>query len=176
MNIPNIEFKFPKNKIDEYTLSKRTKLPLTGLDIYFASVESTIAYKESHLCSEKDFEDACHLRWLYREHINHDEIEFVREMINECFCSRDQQVLKDSCKVIYYSKRDKTHTEFIERWVDFMKTHAFSEWKKQQSDFLDSQIVHSMEFYQRLLKEPNGSEKARELLGWQKERKYWFER
>jgi len=177
--IPNIEFKFPKNKIDEYTLSKRIKLPLTGLDIYFATIESTIAYKEHYLCGEKDYEDAYHLRKLYTDTINLEEIELIKRMIDKYLYNKVEKngKLKENIEpIIYFTKRDKSHLEFIDKWVEFVKTHPYEEWKKQHSDFLDSQIIHSMEFYQRLLKEPDGAKKIRNIMGWNKKTPYWFEK
>jgi hypothetical protein len=170
--VPNIELKFVKTEIDRYTLLKRTKLPLTGLDVYFASIESTIAYKEHYLSSEKDYEDSYHLRKLYQEILDLDEIKKVKLMIDKYLYNR----LKDISSIVYFSKRDKTHFEFIEKWVLFMKENSFKVWKKEQSDFLDSQIISSINFYQRLLKEKDGSRRVREITGWNKRSAYWFEK
>jgi hypothetical protein len=71
---PDIKFKFERNKIDDYLFTKKTKLPLTGLDVYFGSIEATIAFKEYLLASEKDFEDVDYLRKLYKDQINEKEI------------------------------------------------------------------------------------------------------
>jgi hypothetical protein len=59
--------------------------------------------------------------------------------------------------------RDKTHSEFIERWAKHMK--ANSEWKKEHTAFIDAQFEMSEAFVQRMLKEPNGKEKLREMYG-----------
>ncbi|MCL7414436.1 MAG: hypothetical protein M8349_00005, partial [ANME-2 cluster archaeon] len=52
--IPEMELKFTKNSLDDYQIKTRTKLPLTGLDFYFSSIEMNIAFKEGLLKSEKD--------------------------------------------------------------------------------------------------------------------------
>lgn len=44
-----MEVKFAKDKLDEEQINARVKLPLTGLDVYFSTVESNIAFKEEYL-------------------------------------------------------------------------------------------------------------------------------
>jgi len=78
---PEIELKFVKDSLDEEQLRARKKLPLTGLDIYFSSIETNIAFKEELLKSKKDLEDAKHLRIIYREEIKEDEINKIKEKI-----------------------------------------------------------------------------------------------
>lgn len=80
---PEMEVKFPKDELDEEQLRDRIKLPLTGLDVYFSTIESNIAFKEEYLGSEKDIEDAKHLRIIYKEKINEDEIEKIKEKIRK---------------------------------------------------------------------------------------------
>jgi len=79
--IPQLELKFAKDKLDEYTLKTKTKLPFTGLDVYFANIETTIAFKEELLGSRKDIEDAKHLRIVYEDKLNDKEIEKIKKMI-----------------------------------------------------------------------------------------------
>lgn len=174
--VPDIEFKFSKNKVDDYTLRKRVKLPLTGLDIYFATIESTIAYKEHYLCSLKDIEDSNHLRALYSEKLDFKEIDKIKRMIDKHLYNKKTSKLKESVKVNYSLKRDSTHKKFIEDWVVFIKSNSFKVWKKQHSNFLDSQIKSSISFYNRLLKEKDGAKKIRNIKGWNKETPYWFEK
>lgn len=63
--LPNMEIKFSKDKLDDLQLADRTKLELTGLNVWFGSIESTVAFKEELLKSPKDLEDARHLRIVY---------------------------------------------------------------------------------------------------------------
>ena len=79
--LPEMEVKFAIDELDEYQFKTKKKLPLTGLDIYFSSVEMNIAFKEEYLKSEKDIEDAMHLRKYYLNEINEIEIEKIKEMI-----------------------------------------------------------------------------------------------
>jgi hypothetical protein len=37
-------------------------------------------------------------------------------------------------------------------------------------------FLHSKEVYNRILEQPNGAKKIRELKGWNKKTKYWFEK
>lgn len=78
--IPNMEVKFAKNAVDEDNLRKRKKIALTGLDVYFAPIECAIAYKE-HMGSQKDIEDARHLRKVYEDEIDAAELKRYARMI-----------------------------------------------------------------------------------------------
>jgi len=79
--VPEMELKLAKDALDEYQIKTRTKLPLTGLDVYFASIEGNIAFKEEFLKSDKDLEDAKHLRIIYSEKLDDDEIQKIKDMI-----------------------------------------------------------------------------------------------
>ncbi len=79
--LPEMEIKFVKDELDLFQLDQRVKLPLTGLDVWFSNVNINIAFKEEYLKSPKDLEDARHLRIVYEENINEDEIKAVKKMI-----------------------------------------------------------------------------------------------
>ncbi len=79
--VPNMELKFIKDELDRYQITTRKKLPETGLDVYFSSVEMNIAFKEELLKSQKDIEDAKHLRIVYSDKLNEEEISKVKEKI-----------------------------------------------------------------------------------------------
>ena len=78
---PEMEIKFAKDFLDEEQLKTRIKLPLTGLDIYFSSIESNIAFKEELLKSDKDLEDAKHLRIVYAGKFDEDKINKIKKQI-----------------------------------------------------------------------------------------------
>lgn len=59
--------------------------------------------------------------------------------------------------------RDKTHTEHIERWAEFVKTHPRSIWIKEVKPLIDSQIIIANKFYERLAKTEGGIEKIKKL-------------
>jgi hypothetical protein len=80
-HIPQIELKLSKDALDDYQIETRKKLPFTGLDLYFSSIEMNIAFKEELLKSEKDMEDARHLRIVYGTKINEAEIKKIKQMI-----------------------------------------------------------------------------------------------
>ena len=79
--LPEIELKFAKDMLDNYQLKTRKKFPLTGLDLYFSSIEMNIAFKEELLKSQKDMEDAKHLRIVYSDDLNEDEINKIKKEI-----------------------------------------------------------------------------------------------
>jgi len=80
-SIPEIELKFEKDNLDDYQFKTKEKLVLTGLDIWFSSVNMNIAFKEELLKSPKDLEDANYLRLVYKEKINEKEINKIKNMI-----------------------------------------------------------------------------------------------
>ena len=78
---PEMEIKFAKDELDNEQLNSRTKLPLTKLDIYFSSIEGNIAFKEELLKSQKDLEDAKHLRIIYEGKFDEDKINEIKRKI-----------------------------------------------------------------------------------------------
>ena len=68
-----------KDELDESQLQNRVKLKLTGLNVWFGSIEYNIAFKEELLKSDKDMEDAKHLRIVYSKIINEDEINKIKK-------------------------------------------------------------------------------------------------
>lgn len=81
--VPNMEVKFAKNIIDIDNLQNRIKIPLTNLDIFFAPIECAIIYKEKYLGSEKDLEDASHLRAVYSDEISSEKLNKYERLIKE---------------------------------------------------------------------------------------------
>lgn len=79
--LPEMEIKFAKDLLDEYQLKNKVKLELTGLDVWFSNVNVNIAFKEELLKSPKDMEDARHLRIVFSEMIDEEEIVKVKELI-----------------------------------------------------------------------------------------------
>ena len=81
--VPEIELKFSKDSLDEYQIKTRKKYPLSGLDIYFSTIETNIAFKEELLKSEKDIEDARHLREIYSDDLDENEINKIKKEIKK---------------------------------------------------------------------------------------------
>jgi len=81
--LPEMELKFVKDELDELQIVTRTKLPLSGLDIYFSNIEMNIAFKEELLKSDKDIEDARHLRLIYEDKISETLINDFKKMIRK---------------------------------------------------------------------------------------------
>jgi hypothetical protein len=78
---PEMEVKFAKDKLDKEQINSRTKFPLTHLDVYFSSIEGNIAFKEEFLGTQKDLEDARHLRIIYAEDISEGKIDLIKKKI-----------------------------------------------------------------------------------------------
>lgn len=81
--LPEMEVKLAKDALDVYQLKTRMKIPLTGLDIWFSSINMNIAFKEELLGSEKDIEDARHLRKVFEEEIDEHEIKEIKKLIEK---------------------------------------------------------------------------------------------
>lgn len=84
MPLPEMELKFARDELDEYQFKTKTKLKLTGLDLWFSNINVNIAFKEHLLTSQKDMQDAKHLRIVYEELVSQDEIKKVTELIDRC--------------------------------------------------------------------------------------------
>lgn len=67
--IPNIEFKFPKFELDEWTIKERKKVKINNHEIYISPLDLQIPYK-LFLGSEKDIKDAKFLYNLFKNHID----------------------------------------------------------------------------------------------------------
>src|SRR3990170_5638172 len=67
--IPNIEVKFPKVELDEWTLGNRKRVLLNGKILYISPMELQIPFK-LFLGSDKDIEDAKHLYNIFKNNIN----------------------------------------------------------------------------------------------------------
>ena len=81
--VPQMEIKFTRDELDKYQIITREKLPLTGLNIWFSSVNMNIAFKEEYLKSDKDLEDARHLRIIYEKNVNENEIKKIKGMLKK---------------------------------------------------------------------------------------------
>lgn len=80
---PEMEVKFVKDELDELQMKTRKKLPFTGLDIWFSSIEFNIAFKEELLKSDKDLADARHLRIVYKDEIDEIFIDDIKNKIKK---------------------------------------------------------------------------------------------
>jgi len=81
--LPEMELKFTKDELDDLQIKERIKLPFTGLDVWFSSIEMNIAFKEEYLKSDKDIEDAKHLRIVYGKEIDENKIKEIKDKINK---------------------------------------------------------------------------------------------
>ena len=81
--LPNIEFKFIKNDLDEYSFENRLKLVLNEGTLFISPLELQIAYKLflSSEKADKDIEDARHLYKIFQDKINKETLAiFIRKL------------------------------------------------------------------------------------------------
>jgi hypothetical protein len=80
--IPNMEFKFAKNKIDNISLAKTVTVDIGDEELVISHLELQIAFKEEVLKSQKDIEDAKHLRDVAQGHLDNGLIALYKEMLH----------------------------------------------------------------------------------------------
>ena len=79
-SIPNIEVKFPKNKLDWDAFTDIVEVETKEGVLKISSLEKQIAFKKYYLGSDKDLEDAKHLEEL-KEHLDNEKIKKYKELI-----------------------------------------------------------------------------------------------
>ena len=79
--IPNLEVKFPKNRLDWDVFIDIVEVETTGGVLKISSLEKQIAFKKYYLGSDKDLEDAKHLEELFMEHLDKERIKKYKELI-----------------------------------------------------------------------------------------------
>tara|TARA_Y100000310_G_scaffold327446_1_gene393829 strand:+ start:11042 stop:11617 length:576 start_codon:yes stop_codon:yes gene_type:complete len=67
---PNIEMKFSKNEFDAVSLNNQLIVEIEDMELKISSLELQIAYKEEVLKSNKDIEDAKHIREVAKTYLN----------------------------------------------------------------------------------------------------------
>ncbi len=81
--LPEMELKMSKDFLDDSQLQNRVKIPESVIDVWFSSIETNLAFKEELLKSDKDLEDARHLRNLFSERIDESKIVKLKELIRK---------------------------------------------------------------------------------------------
>lgn len=59
--------------------------------------------------------------------------------------------------------RNRTHSEQVIRWAEYVKKNPRSVWIKEVKPLIDSQIIMANNFYERLAKTDGRMEKIRKL-------------
>jgi hypothetical protein len=81
--IPNIELKFEKTGIDSLNLRENIEVMMGEERIKISPIELQIIYKEDVLKSEKDMEDALHLREVFKDYIKKEKLEYYKKLVSE---------------------------------------------------------------------------------------------
>ncbi|MFT4344142.1 MAG: hypothetical protein ACMXYE_05355 [Candidatus Woesearchaeota archaeon] len=81
--IPNMEIKFAHSMLDNDALATKIKVQLEKRKIYISNLELQIAFKEQYLKSQKDIEDAKHLRIIAQKYIDKKKLTEYEARINE---------------------------------------------------------------------------------------------
>lgn len=71
--LPNMELKFPKVELDEWTLQHKVKVEFNHFNLSVSPIELQIPYK-FYLSTPKDFEDALHLWEVTKNNLNMQEL------------------------------------------------------------------------------------------------------
>jgi len=89
--IPNIELKYIKDEIDEFTIKNRVKITLNKkYNLYISPIEIEIPYK-IYLGSEKDIEDALYLWNIFKEKLDK---KLIRRFMKELNVTGEQYGIK----------------------------------------------------------------------------------
>ncbi len=80
--IPNMEVKFARNELEQWSLKNSRPCFLNGEEIRIAPLELQIPFK-LYLGSEKDIEDARHLWLLCKEHLNNAALSLFVEKLGQ---------------------------------------------------------------------------------------------
>ena len=68
--IPNIKFKFAQTQVDYESLKQKICVRIGVKELFVSSIELQIAFKEQVLGSDKDIEDAEHLKTVFEKNLN----------------------------------------------------------------------------------------------------------
>jgi len=79
--IPNVEMRFALKPLDKESLNKRIRVEIGKEALYISPIELQIAYKERVLKSPKDFEDALHLREVFKGHLDSEKIKYYERVL-----------------------------------------------------------------------------------------------
>ena len=82
-SIPNFEIKFPKRAIDAETFEDSINVFLSEGKIIISSLERQIAFKRYFLKSDKDIEDALHIEEIFKDKLDYDKINKLKEIIED---------------------------------------------------------------------------------------------
>lgn len=82
--VPNIEFKFIKRDLDEYSFKNKIRVMIKKDILFVSPIELQIAFKlflasegrDDEIGSDKDIEDARHLYKIFRDKINKEEMSY----------------------------------------------------------------------------------------------------
>jgi len=83
--IPNIEFKWIKNKFEKLALKESITVKLSKGNLNISPLELQIAFKEVVLKSPKDLEDASHIKDVAESYLDLKLIDKYREMLLELY-------------------------------------------------------------------------------------------
>ena len=78
---PNMEIKFAKDDLDREALLRKIRIQIDGHVLNASALEFQIAYKEEILMSDKDMEDAEHIRKVAGKYLNSAVIDEYKKML-----------------------------------------------------------------------------------------------
>ena len=80
-SIPNIEMKYPKDSLDEDAFNDSIEVEILNDSLIISSLERHIAFKKYFLGSNKDIEDALHIQELFKDKIEVEKINKIKDLI-----------------------------------------------------------------------------------------------
>ena len=83
MPIPNFEVKFPKDSLGLETFNDSIEVILPKGDLIISCLERHIAFKRYFLKSKKDLEDAGHIEEFFKEKLDYQKINKIKNLIEK---------------------------------------------------------------------------------------------
>jgi len=81
--IPNVEFKFAKTSMDYESLKQKLCVKIRAKELFISPIEMQIAFKEVALGSDKDLEDAEHLKAVFEKDLNITKLKEYRRLLRK---------------------------------------------------------------------------------------------
>ena len=108
--------------------------------------------------------DKTSVRYIRKGHFLPEmELKLARDELDEYQIRTRKKLPLTGLDLYFSSMRDRTHSEQVIRWAEYVKSHPRSVWIKEVKPLIDSQMIMANNFYERLAKTQGGIEKIRKL-------------
>src|SRR4030067_1477911 len=101
--------------------------------------------------------DKTSVRYIRKGHFLPEmELKLARDELDEYQIRTRKKLPLTGLDLYFSSMRDRTHSEQVIRWAEYVKSHPRSVWIKEVKPLIDSQMIMANNFYERLAKTQGG--------------------